>query len=141
MSLLDDIAGKLTGGATSSGGGQALVASIIELLNNREGGLSGLAEAFQQKGLGDIASSWIGTGQNLPVSSDQVRQVLGNDQIQAFAEKVGISTEEAGPKLAEFLPGIVDKLTPGGQMPQGGDLMSAGMGFLKDLMSGGKSES
>ena len=141
MSLFGDIAGKLTGGATGGGGGQELITSIVELLNSREGGLSGLAAAFQQKGLGDIVSSWIGTGQNLPVSSDQIQQVLGNDQIQAFAEKVGISTGEAGPKLAEFLPGIVDKLTPGGQLPQGGDLMSTGMGFLKDLMSGGKSES
>lgn len=140
MSLFGDIAGKLTGGA-AGGGGQELIASIVELLNSREGGLSGLAAAFQQNGLGDIVSSWIGTGQNLPVSSDQIQQVLGNDQIRAFAEKAGISAGEAGPKLAEFLPAIVDKLTPGGQMPQGGDLMSTGMGLLKDLMSGGKPDS
>jgi uncharacterized protein YidB (DUF937 family) len=69
-----------------------------------------LAEAFQQKGLEDIVSSWIGTGQNLPVSADQILQVLGNDQIQALAEEVCTSREAAGPQLAELLPGIVDKL-------------------------------
>ncbi len=123
------------------GGGQGLVTSIVEMLSNRQGGLSGLAEAFQQKGLGDIVSSWIGTGQNLPVSADQIQQVLGDEQIRALAQKSGISTDAAGSQLAELLPGIVDKLTPGGQIPQGGDLMSSGMGFLKNLMSGGKSDS
>ena len=141
MSIFDDLAGKLAGGTPVGGGGQGLITSIVEMLSSRQGGLSGLAEAFQQKGLGDIVSSWIGTGQNLPVSADQIQHVLGNEQIQAFAQKAGISTEAAGPRLAELLPGIVDKLTPGGQIPQGGDLMSSGMGFLKNLMSGGKSDS
>lgn len=141
MNLFDDVVSKLAGGTAAGGGGQGLVASILELLSNRQGGISGLAEAFQQKGLGDIVSSWIGTGQNLPVSPDQIRQVIGNEQIQAFAQKMGISPEAAGPQLAEFLPGIVDKLTPGGQVPQGGDLMSTGLGLLQGLMSGGKPES
>ncbi len=141
MGIFDDLAGKLAGGTPGGEGGQGLVTSIVEMLSSRQGGLSALAEAFEQKGLGNIVSSWIGTGQNLPVSADQIQQVLGNEQLQAFAQKAGISTEAAGPHLAELLPGIVDKLTPGGQIPQGGDLMSSGMGFLKNLMSGGKSDS
>jgi len=84
------------------------------MLSSQQGGLSGLAQTFQQKGLGDLVSSWIGTGQNLPISADQIQQVLGNEQIQAFAQKMGISTSEAGSNLAEFLPGVVDKLTPDG---------------------------
>ena len=140
MGLFDDIAGKLSGGTSGGGGGQGLVTSIVEMLSSRQGGLSGLADAFQQKGLGDVVSSWIGTGQNMPVSADQIQQVLGKEQIQAFAQKAGISAEAAGPHLAELLPGIVDKLTPGGQIPLGGDLMSSGMGFLKNLMSGGKTD-
>jgi uncharacterized protein YidB (DUF937 family) len=141
MSLFGDIAGKLTGGAEGGEGGQTLVSSIVGMLSSQEGGLSGLAQAFQQKGLGDLVSSWIGTGHNLPVSADQIQQVLGNEQIQAFAQRMGISTSEAGSKLAEFLPGVVDKLTPDGQVPRGGDLMSAGAGFLQNLMPGDKSES
>ncbi len=141
MSLFDDVAGKLAGRAPGGVGGQGLVTSIVEMLSSRQGGLSGLAEAFQQKGLGDIVSSWIGTGQNLPVSADQVQQVLGEEQVRTLAQKSGISTDAAGSQLADLLPGIVDKLTPGGQIPQGGDLMSSGMGFLQNLMSGDKSDS
>ena len=141
MGLFDDIAGKLAGGTTGGGGGQALVTSILEMLSSRQGGLSGLAEAFQQKGLGDIVSSWIGTGQILPVSATQVQEALGSEQIQDLAQKAGIAPEAAGSHLAELLPGIVDKLTPGGEIQQGGDLMSMGMGLLKNFMSGGKSDS
>ena len=94
------------------------------------GGIGGLQQSFAKQGMGDVVSSWIGTGQNMPVSADQIQQVLGNEQIKAFAQKAGISSEAAGPQLAALLPGIVDKLTPGGQIPQGGDLMSSGMGFL-----------
>ncbi len=110
------------------------------MLSNREGGISGLAEAFRQNGLGNIVSSWIGTGTNLPVSVDQVQQVLGKEQIQAMAQKAGISAESAGSQLAAALPGIVDLLTPGGEVPKSGDLMSAGLGLLQGLMSEGKTE-
>ena len=141
MNLFDDAVNKLAGSATGGGGGQGLAAAVLELLSNRQGGISGLAEAFQQKGLGQIVSSWIGTGRNLPVSPDQLQQVLGNEQIQAFAQKAGIAPEAASSQLAEMLPGVVDKLTPNGEAPAGGDLMSTGMGLLQDLFSGGKSAS
>ena len=139
MGLLDDLTGSLTGGAAGSGGAQSLVTSIVELLGSQQGGLSGLVGAFQQKGLGDIVSSWIGTGANLPITAEQVQMGLGQESIQAFAGKLGISPESAGSQLAELLPGIVDKLTPGGQVPASGDLMSTGMGLLKDFLQGGQS--
>jgi len=141
MNPLDGLAGMLAGGTAGGGGEQGLVTSILEMLSNRQGGLTGLAGAFNQAGLGNIVSSWIGTGQNLPVSADQIQQALGHDQIQAFAQKAGISTESAGPRLAQLLPGIVDQLTPGGQIPMGGDLMSIGAGLLRNLMSGDKPDS
>ena len=115
MSIFDDVVGKVTGGATAGGGRQALVTSVLEMLSNRQGGISGLAETFQQNGLGHIVSSWIGTGGNLPVSPDQVQQVFGNEQIQALAQKAGIAPEVASSQLAELLPGVVDKLTPAGR--------------------------
>lgn len=125
-------------GLTGGSGTQGVAAQVMELLGKQQGGLAGLAATFQQKGLGDIVSSWIGTGQNLPVSADQIQQVLGNDQIRSFAEKAGISTDAAGSQLADLLPGIVDKLTPGGQIPESGDLMSGGAALLRNLFSGGK---
>jgi uncharacterized protein YidB (DUF937 family) len=139
MSLFNDVVGKFTG-ATGGDGGQGLAASVLELLCNKQGGISGLLQTFQQNGLGHVVSSWIGTGENLPVSADQIQQVLGNEQIQAFAQKAGIAPEAASSRLAEVLPGLVDKLTPNGEVPQG-DLMSTGMGLLQGLFSGGKSAS
>ena len=130
MSFFDDAASQLTGAA----GGRGIAASVLEMLSNRPGGIAGLAETFQQNGLGQVVSSWIGTGSNLPVSADQIQQVLGSDQILAFARQAGIAPETASSQLADCLPGIVDKLTPDGQAPQGGDLMSTGMSLLKGLL-------
>lgn len=141
MNLFNDVVGQLMGGGSAGEGSQGLVGPALELLNNREGGISGLLQSFQQSGLGHIASSWIGTGENLPVSAEQVQQVFGNEQVQAFAQKAGIAPDAASSQLAELLPGIVDKLTPNGEVPQGGDLMSTGMKLLQGLFSGGKAAS
>jgi uncharacterized protein YidB (DUF937 family) len=141
MSLFNDVVSKLTGGATSGESGQGVGGAVLELLNNQKGGISGLLEKFQQGGLGDLMSSWIGTGTNLPISSEQIQQVLGQEQIQAFAQKAGIAPEAASSQLAEALPDVVDKLTPDGQAPQGDDLMSRGMAMLQGLMSKAKSTS
>jgi uncharacterized protein YidB (DUF937 family) len=139
MSILETITSKLTGNAAAGESGQGLAASALELLSNQQGGISGLVEKFQQNGLGNIVSSWIGTGANLPVSADQLQQVLGKEQIQAFAQKAGIVPETASSQLAEVLPDIVDKLTPNGEVPQGGDLISTGTKLLQGLFSRGKS--
>ncbi len=94
------------------------------------GGLSGLVQAFQQKGLGDIVSSWISTGENLSVSAEQIQNGLGTGLLQQFANTAGLSPETASSKLAEILPGIVDKLTPDGKIPESG-LLEQGLNFLK----------
>lgn len=135
MSMFDDLLGKATGGAGAAPGG-GLVTAVMELLVNRQGGISGLLEAFQQKGMGQLVSSWIGTGANLPVSGEQIQQVFGAEQIQAVADKSGVPPETAKSQMAELLPNIVDRLTPGGQVPQGGDLMSTGMNLLRGVMPG-----
>ena len=80
-------------------------------------------------------NSWVSTGQNAQISPDQVQQVLGTEQVQQVAAKAGISPEAAGSKLAEFLPLIVDKLTPNGQVPEQGSLLEAGMNLLKSFES------
>jgi uncharacterized protein YidB (DUF937 family) len=108
------------------------------MLSNRQGGIGGLAAAFQQNGLGHLVTSWIGTGANLPVSAEQIQQVLGNDQVQEIAQKAGIAPEAASAHIAEVLPDIVDKLTPAGAVPEGSDLMSTGMSLLQGLLSRGK---
>jgi uncharacterized protein YidB (DUF937 family) len=62
--------------------------------------------------------SWVGTGANLPISPEQVRQALGSDLIQQLAAKSGLSVPELTQKLAQMLPQAVDKLTPGGVIPK-----------------------
>jgi len=130
MGILDSI-GKVFGG----GGAQSnLVNEVMGLLNNQQnGGINGLVQKFSGKGLGDIVNSWVGTGQNLPVSPQQIQQVLGNDTVKQFASKMGINLDQATQQLSTILPKVVDKLTPNGQIPEG-DLMSKGMDLLKGLM-------
>ena len=135
MGLLDGLAGNLMGNALGRlGGGNSAVSSIIQMILNQPGGIAGLAEKFQQGGLGNLVQSWIGTGQNLPVSGNQIQDVLGSDAIGDLAQKLGIPVETASGQLAELLPQIVDKLTPNGHVPAQNDLLSMGAGLLKSFM-------
>jgi uncharacterized protein YidB (DUF937 family) len=129
MGFLGNLASKELGNI--GGGKGAMVMAIVQMLQNRPGGIQGLLQAFQQHGMGDAVQSWISTGQNQQVSSEQVNQALGHDQVQQVAQQAGVSKEEASSGIASLLPQIVDKLTPNGQVPQQGDLMSKGMEMLK----------
>lgn len=92
-----------------------LVGAVLDLLGKGEGGgLSGLEQAFQAKGLGDIVSSWIRTGANLPISAGQIQEALGAERVQQLAQKIELSPDALTSKLAEFLMVAVDKLTPDG---------------------------
>ena len=137
MGLLDDLGKGLLGKLAGGGEGQNPLMDVITgLINNpNTGGLSGLVQTFASKGLGDVVGSWISTGENQPISAEQVQHVLGKDQLQAISEKLGVSTQEASGGLAELLPQIIDKLTPQGSIPQGG-LLEEGLGLLKGKLFG-----
>lgn len=116
------------GGLSGSGGGQtALLNAALSLLGGQGGGLNGLVQAFAKQGLGDVANSWVSTGQNLPISPDQISKVIGAQQLSQFASQAGVSPDAAGSTLAALLPTLVDKLTPDGQVPAGGQLPSMDM--------------
>ena len=132
MSLLDDIEGKAVTSMLGSSS-NPLAQQLMQMINNQPGGLSGLVQSFHQKGLGDIVSSWVSTGQNLPISADQVHSVLGSDVVQQLAAKAGVSPDTAGSSLAQLLPMMVDKLTPNGQVPQQSNLVTMGMELLKSM--------
>jgi len=130
MSLFGDLAGEALSSALSgAGGGQSgMMGAALQMLNNHPGGIAGLAQAFEQNGLGGVAQSWIGNGENSPVSAQQLESVLGSDMLRSFAEKAGISPDLASGQLAQMLPGLVDKLTHNGEAPaEGTDLLSLGM--------------
>jgi uncharacterized protein YidB (DUF937 family) len=132
MSFLEDMACKELGSVLSSSS-NPLASSVMQMINNQPGGLSGLVQQFHDKGLGSLVSSWVSTGQNLPISADQIQHALGSDQVKELAAKAGISPEAASSHLAQLLPMLVDKLTPNGQVPETSSLLQSGMDMLKDL--------
>ncbi|WP_027468386.1 YidB family protein [Deefgea rivuli] len=127
MGLLDSLAGQLLGGGNTEGGMGAL-AGLLE----QQGGVSGLLEKFQQGGLGEVAQSWVSTGQNLPISAEQIQSVLGSDMVASIAEKFGVDPQAAAGQISTLLPQLIDGLTPNGEVEGGSpDLMGAAMGLLK----------
>lgn len=136
MGLIDDITEKVHGLLGESGGeGSGLAKGVVEMLSDKAGGgLAGLVQSFQQKGLGEIISSWISTGQNLPISADQIREGVGIEKLQSLAAKVGMSPEEVTTKLSSLMPDLIDKMTPDGVVPEGG-VLEKGLEFLKSKLS------
>jgi uncharacterized protein YidB (DUF937 family) len=80
--------------------------------------------------MNDVMSSWISTGQNLPISPEQVLQILGKGQIQQFSKQFGTSNEDITSGLASLLPDLVNKLTPEGKIPES-DVLQQGLRMLK----------
>lgn len=140
MGLFDSIAGQVAQQAASalsgspSADGNQIMTMLTGLLNNPEiGGIGGLVSAFQKNGLGDVVASWISNNTNLPISVQQIQSVLGQGPLQDVASKMGLSSGDVASALSERLPGLVDQLTPNGQLPSG-DLMAQGLGMLKGFM-------
>jgi uncharacterized protein YidB (DUF937 family) len=133
--LEQQIGGNLLG---NLGGNQqgALLQSVMGLVS-KSGGLSGLVNKFNQNGLGQHIQSWIGKGENLPITGEHVQQVFGDDQIQQVAQQAGVEPAHASNLIAKLLPTLVDKLTPQGQPVNDAEahqglsaMMSGGLGSL-----------
>ncbi|HST11049.1 MAG TPA: YidB family protein [Terriglobales bacterium] len=135
MSLIDDLGSKAANSMLGDSS-NPLATGLLHMINNSPGGLSGMLQSFHDKGLGGLVSSWVGTGQNLPISADQIQHVLGSDQVKGLAAKAGISPDMASNALSQLLPTLVDKLTPNGQVPQHSSLLETGMSILNSLKSG-----
>lgn len=132
MDIMDVVKAGLGGLSGSSGGQTALLNAALSLLGGQGGGLGGLVQAFSRNGLGDIANSWVSTGQNLPITPDQIHKVLGAQQVSQFAAQAGLAPDAAGSTLAALLPALVDKLTPDGAVPAGDQL--PGLDVLAKLL-------
>ncbi|MGC9269371.1 YidB family protein [Acidiphilium sp.] len=117
MGLFDQISG-LVGSALGGDNGQTgddIQSQVMGVLQqNGISGVSGLMQQFQQSGLGAHVASWIGDGQNLPVSADQIQQALGSPVIASIAQKFGVDPSMAASFLAQHLPAAVDQATPDG---------------------------
>ena len=134
MGLFDQLGEKLGSALGDTAGESPLLKGVLEMLSQSEsGGLASLVQAFKEKGLGEIVSSWISIGENLPISAEQMRQGISRQQLQELAAKTGLSLESVGTQLAALLPVVVDKLTPNGVIPEAG-LIEQGLSFLKSKL-------
>jgi uncharacterized protein YidB (DUF937 family) len=131
MGLLDEV--LALAGSTGAQQGQHATAltAIMGYINSPQvGGLAGLQSMFQQGGLGHILSSWVGNGQNLPVSASQLQDVLHTGALQQAAQKAGMDPTQLTGMMSTLLPHLVDKLSPNGQLPDASALqkMLQGLG-------------
>jgi uncharacterized protein YidB (DUF937 family) len=141
MGLLDSLLSGAGSGKTDSSGGANQLLGILSGLLAQSGGLQGLANKFSQSGQGDAFSSWVSMNENQPISADQVQQALGANQINSLAGKMGVDTNQASSFLAEYLPKIVDKLTPTGKVDPAADQQQGLAALLPALLKslGGQS--
>lgn len=111
---IENILNTVSGSGGSSQGG--LMDSVIGLIGGNNNGLNSLVESFTSKGLGNIVSSWVGKGENSPVSGDQISDVIGNEKIAAIAKSLGLDPKMVSSMLSKMLPVVIDKLTPDGKI-------------------------
>jgi uncharacterized protein YidB (DUF937 family) len=139
MGLLDSILGAVSGKGDTSGKAAPLIGILGGLLTQC-GGLQGLAGKFSQSGQGNAFSSRVGLGENQSISSNQIQEALGSDQIRAIAARMGVDPAMASNFLAEYLPKIVDKLTPDGKIDPAADHQQGLAALLPSLLQslGGK---
>jgi uncharacterized protein YidB (DUF937 family) len=146
MSLLDSVLGALASstpgaqppapGATQGTPGSVLLSTVLAMVADGQhaqgagvGGLGDLVGRFAQAGMGDVLNSWIGHGENAPISGGQLTNVLGSDAIGKVAAQLGLSHGDAAGQLAQMLPEVISKLTPQGQAPSGG------LGAVEDILA------
>lgn len=105
-----------------TGAAEAIMSAAMSLVGSGGSGLPTLLGKLRSAGLGEVVETWVGTGDNMPVSPKGLTAALGADQISAMAAKAGLSEDAMASGLAEVLPGIVDKLTPEGFVPDAASL-------------------
>lgn len=102
----------------------------------QQGSLTSFIDKFKQNGLSNIVESWLGEGKNLPISAEQVQNVLGIDSIAQLAQKIGLDNPQTSGLLSQYLPDIIKHLSSGGQdiSKIGDTLLAQGLDFLKNKL-------
>ena len=117
MGLFDNIAGKVIGRMGADDSQNVMLQAAVKLFNEY-GGINGILDKFRASGFAAEADSWVGTGPNLPITATQIEQVLGEPTLDDIGTKMGRSGSEVSSKLAEYLPTVIDRLTPDGVVPK-----------------------
>src|ERR1700691_3293906 len=110
MGLFDSLKGALESEALP-----AMINTVLAQTQYHD--LPGLVAALEKGGLGPQVQSWLGNGNNMPITADQLKAVLGNTQVQDFARQIGLPGDEMLEVVAQYLPEIVDKASPNGVIP------------------------
>jgi len=126
MGLLDELTGGLKGAigqvlgqASGQGDANALPALLSQVLGKTDlGSAGGLLTKLQENGLGSQVMSWLGSGTNVPITADQLRSALGNEQLQQIASAFGLPVDKILPALSEHLPAAIDKMSPNGMLQE-----------------------
>jgi uncharacterized protein YidB (DUF937 family) len=103
---LGGLLGGLGGLLAGAGGGAAMT-----------GGLNDLLQKFEQNGLGDVAKSWVGSGDNMPISPDALRKSIGDGTLNTLSQQTGLSLPDLLNTLSQQLPGAINHITPDGRVP------------------------
>ena len=140
MGLFDSVVGSVLnnmGGGNGAQGGDIM--QMVMGLLQQNGGLAGLVEMFNKSGLSQQAASWVGSGENLPISADQISSALGSGQLADLASKFGIDPQQLSGSLAQYLPDVVNQLTPQGRLPDNAsdtDALGQGLNALAGKLFG-----
>jgi len=135
MGFLDSVLGAVMTN-TAGTGANSPMAQILQQLMQQHGGLGGLVGQLSQGGLAQQVQSWVGPGQNIAVSAEQVIAALGHGNVGNIAQQLGVDHQQAGGLLAQVLPEIINHLTPNGQLPPAGapphtaDVLGSALGAL-----------
>ncbi|HSJ73020.1 MAG TPA: YidB family protein [Miltoncostaeaceae bacterium] len=127
MGLLDDAVGAVGGKGGSSNQVMGALGGLVE----QAGGVQGILSKLEASGLGDRVQSWLGTGANKEISPDEAKQALGPEEVTRAADRAGVSEDEAAGGIAGMLPELIDRVSPGGKLPDVGPLDDMLAGFLK----------
>ncbi|MCX7890815.1 MAG: YidB family protein [Burkholderiales bacterium] len=118
---LEDALGQMMGGgAPRAGAGGGLGDLLGQVLGGGAGGGGGLGDLLgqlQRAGFGEQARSWVGTGANQPIGPDAIEAIFGRAGLASIARQAGVSEADASRGLADLLPEVVDRVTPGGEVP------------------------
>ncbi|ALE96839.1 hypothetical protein ABH11_02513 [Serratia marcescens] len=115
MGLFDSVLGNILGGGAN---GKGIDYIAIMQWVEQQGGLQAILDKFRQGQFGDIVGSWLGNGENQPITGEHAQQALGSDAINQLAEKLGIDPAQASSTIAQFLPTVTDAASPNGEVQQ-----------------------
>lgn len=131
--VVGNVLNEALGTGQAQGGGQMMRMAMALL--QQHGGLAGIVDLLDKNGLGQQVASWVGTGENQPVNSEDLGQALGGQILGSLASKLGISSQDVSQGLAQHLPQLINHLTPDGQVPDQ-ELVEQGLAALGGKLFG-----